>query len=139
MRLWDSNILRHYGEGNENLAKHLRQTSFSEIALPSVVVAEVLRGRCEYALKAAPEQSPIAHKLLLQTLELINSFRIAAFDEKSAEKMRELQKKFSSKKRYADLMIAAMALAGNHIVVTRNIKHFADILPAQQLENWIDE
>jgi predicted nucleic acid-binding protein len=35
-------------------------------------------------------------------------------------------------------MIAAMALAGNHIVVTRNTKHFSDVLPPHQIENWID-
>jgi len=47
-------------------------------------------------------------------------------------------KKFKSKKRYADMMIAAMALAGNHVVVTRNTKHFTDLLPPGQLANWID-
>jgi predicted nucleic acid-binding protein len=45
---------------------------------------------------------------------------------------------WDTKKRYLDLMIASMALAGNHIVVTRNTKHFKDVLPPQQIENWID-
>lgn len=35
-------------------------------------------------------------------------------------------------------MIAALALAGQHIVVTRNQTHFADLLPTTQLSNWID-
>ncbi len=39
-----------------------------------------------------------------------------------------------SKKRYTDVMIAAMALAGKHIVVTRNLKHFEDLLPPRQLD-----
>lgn len=37
------------------------------------------------------------------------------------------------------MMIAAMALAGHHVVITRNIKHFTDLLPPAQLANWIDE
>ncbi len=36
-------------------------------------------------------------------------------------------------------MIAAMAKAGNHIVVTRNQKHFLQLLPNHQLMDWIDE
>ncbi len=49
-----------------------------------------------------------------------------------------LLKQHSSRKRYADLMIAAIAIAGYHVVVTRNQKHFADLLPKHQLQNWID-
>jgi hypothetical protein len=35
-------------------------------------------------------------------------------------------------------MIAAMVLAGNHVVVTRNVKHFSEVLPPHQVENRID-
>jgi hypothetical protein len=37
------------------------------------------------------------------------------------------------------LMIAAMVLAGQHILVTRNRLDFVDVLPATQLANWIDD
>ena len=50
-----------------------------------------------------------------------------------------LMKQHSSHKRYADLMIAAIAIVGNHIVVTRNQKDFVDLLPKHQLQNWIDD
>ena len=60
-------------------------------------------------------------------------------DEEAAKVFKKLLIQLKSKKRYADMMIAAMALAGNHIVVTRNTKHFADLLPPDQLANWIDE
>jgi len=36
------------------------------------------------------------------------------------------------------MMIAAMTLSHDYILVTRNEKDFADMLPAQQMENWID-
>lgn len=66
MYLWDSNILRHFGEGHPTLRLHLERIPWSEISLPSVVVAEVLRGRCEFALKASPSEAPRAHALLLK-------------------------------------------------------------------------
>jgi hypothetical protein len=36
-------------------------------------------------------------------------------------------------------MIAAMVLAGQHTLVTRNRMDFVDVLPATQLANWIDD
>jgi hypothetical protein len=35
-------------------------------------------------------------------------------------------------------MIAAMVIAGQHILVTRNSAEFVDVLPTAQLANWID-
>lgn len=139
MYLWDSNILRHYAEGNPVLQAHMLRHRWEEVALPSVVVAEVLRGRCDYALKASPSQAPLAHQLLLQTQDLLRQFNIVTFDQPSAEIMLRLQQKLKSHKRYADVMIAAMAIAGNHVVVTRNTQHFTDLLPHRQLVNWFDD
>lgn len=139
MFLFDSNIIRHLAEGNENLAKHIRKHDLTEYALPSVVVAEIIKGRADFVLKATPEQSVIAHKYFIQTLELVNTFQILVFDEKSAEILKTLKSRFSDKKRYADLMIASIVLGGNHILITRNTKHFDDVLPKNQLQNWIDK
>jgi hypothetical protein len=36
-------------------------------------------------------------------------------------------------------MIAAMVLAGQHMLVTRNPADFVDVLPPAQLANWIDD
>lgn len=138
MYLWDANILRHFAEKHPTLQAHLLRVSWSEIALPSVVVAEVLRGRCEFALKATIERAPFAHQQLLATQQLLQQFRTIPFDHACAEAMRRLQRRVKTNKRYADVMIAAMAIAGRHIVVTRNLVDFRDLLPAQQLANWID-
>lgn len=139
MFLWDANILRYYAEGHPMLRVNLSRRTLAEIALPSVVVAEVLRGRCEYALKAPPSEAPLAHQLLLETQQMLWGFNILVFDKPSAEAMFSLQKRAKAHKRYADMMIAAMALAGNHVVVTRNMRHFTDLLPPSQINNWIDE
>lgn len=139
MYLWDTNILRYWGKGHPNFEAHLRRVKREQIALPSVVVAEALRGRCEYALKALPEQLQAAHTQLLELLQTLQSFHIIGLDQQSANVMLRLLKQHPSRKRYADLLITAMALAGHHIVVTRNTKDFADLLPALQLQNWIDD
>ncbi len=139
MYIWDSNILRHFGEEHPTLFLHLARVSPSQIALPSVVVAEVLRGRCEHALKAEPEKLPFAHTLLMDTFNILNKFKVLQFDKKCSQIMKELKRKHKSHKRYADMMIAATALAGDHTVVTRNEKDFKTLLPKARIANWIDK
>ena len=138
MYLWDTNILAHFTSQHPVLALHLQRVKSEEIALPSPTVAEFLRGRTDFAVKATPEQAVQAHRLLKQSQELIAQFEVLLFNDEDAEMFKKVLKKHKSKKRYVDLMIAAMALAGNHVVVTRNVKHFSDVLPPQQIENWID-
>ena len=139
MYLWDSDILRHYGEAHPNILLHLQHIKWSEIALPSVFVAEVLRGRCEFALKVTPEQAPLAHKLLIKTKNFLDQFNIIIFDEDCSKALDVLIKRQKTHKRYADFLIAAMAKAGKHVIVTRNIEHFKKLLPESQIANWVDE
>ncbi len=139
MYLWDSNVLRHFGEGHTTLFIYLQRIPWSEIALPSIVIAEVLRGRCDFALKATPSKAPLAHRLLLETQQLLYQFNVILFDERCVEAMEKMQQKHKAHKRYTDMMIAAMAQVGKHIVVTRNKKHFEKLIPKSQLANWIDE
>jgi len=139
MYLWDSNILRYFGQEHPNLQLFLKRVKPHEIALPTVVVAEILRGRSEYALKANQDQLPYAHKLLVKTNELLQKFKIIVFDDKCLTALKKIKRKHKSKKRYADMLIAATAIAGNHIVITRNEKHFNDLLPKNKIENWIDD
>ena len=139
MYIWDTNILVHFTNRHPILALHVQRVKWEEIVLPSPAVAEFLRGRVEFALKANPDQAVMAHRLLNQSQQLIAQFGALLFDEKDTEALKTLLRKFKSKKRYVDLMIAAMAIAGNHIVVTRNTKHFRDVLPPHQLANWIDD
>lgn len=138
MYLWDANILRAFGQGHATLRLYLLRVSWAEIALPSVVVAEVLRGRCEFALKATPAEAPLAHQRLLDTQQMLAQFHVVVFDVACATVMERLRQQHRRRKRYADLMIAAMVIAGQHILVTRNRTDFVDVLPAAQLTNWID-
>jgi predicted nucleic acid-binding protein len=139
MYLWDANILRHFGQGHPTLRLHMLRVPWREIALPSVVVAEVLRGRCDFALKASPAQAPLAHARLQETMRVLSQFQIVVFDQACAEVMDRLRQRYRRRKRYADLMIAAMAIAGGHVVVTRNTADFVDALSPDQIVNWIDD
>jgi predicted nucleic acid-binding protein len=139
MYLWDANIVRHFAQGHATLRLHLLRVPWSDIVLPSVVVAEILRGRGDAALKASPEDAPLAHRRLLETLQMLAQFRVVVFDQSCAEVMARWRQQQRRRKRYADLMIAAIAMAGRHILVTRNQTDFVDLLPPAQLANWIDD
>ncbi len=139
MYLLDTNVLPHYISGDKILLANLQRVDSTQVAFPTVVVAEAMRGRSEYALKAPPDKVAHAHSLLLETWQIRHKFPMLALNQRGAEVLAQMQKKHGSRKRYADMMIAAMALAESHVVVTRNQKHFADLLPAHQLANWIDD
>ena len=138
MYLWDTNVVSLFAKNHPTVLQHVAQVPWDEIALPSVVVAEMLRGRCDSQLKATPEQALLASQRLIATYDLLRQFKMQPFNEKAVKELTNLKRLKKSKRRYADMMIAAMAIAGRHIVVTRNTRHFKDLLPARQLVNWID-
>lgn len=131
--------MRHLTDGHPMLQRYLNVIPRCDILLPSVVVAESLRKRCEFATKAEPDQVLLAHSLLLELLQLVQTFQHIGFDAASAERFRQLKLKHPQHKLHADLMIAAIAQTGKHIVVTRNLKDFSKFLPPHQLQNWIDD
>lgn len=59
--------------------------------------------------------------------------------EQAVAELVALRNRVSTRKRYADVVIAAIALAGGDIVVTRNVDDFRDLLPADRIQNWIDQ
>ena len=139
MYLWDANIVRAFGKGHATLRSYLLLVPWSEIALPSVVIAKVLRGRCDFALKATPAEAPLAHQRLLDTQQMLSQFQVVVFDAACATVMERLRQRHRRRQRYADLMIAAIVAAGQHVLVTRNQADFSDVLPQAQLANWIDD
>lgn len=80
MYLWDANIVRHFGVGHPRLSSHIYRVGWNQIALPTPVIAEVMRGRSDYALKATPQQAVLAHQLLLDTYNTLQNFQTVLFD-----------------------------------------------------------
>ena len=93
MYLRDTNVVRHSGVAHPTLRMHLQEIPGVRNCVPSVAVAEILRGRSEFALKALPSKAPLAHVLLLQTYQVLNRFNVLVFDDKCADVLKELQKK----------------------------------------------
>ncbi|MGH9767409.1 MAG: type II toxin-antitoxin system VapC family toxin [Blastocatellia bacterium] len=137
--IWDSNILRHYLDDHPLLLENLKKVPRGDVMLPVVVVAEQFRGRMDAILKAQPAQLPRAQQFFQQTQGVMNKFQLLYFNDQSLTVVAQLIAQFKTRKRYADVLIAAQAIAGHHILVTRNTADFRDLLPPQQLQNWIDE
>lgn len=70
---------------------------------------------------------------------MLSQFQIVVFDAACASVMEDLQQRHRRRQRYADLMIAAIVAAGQHILVTSNQADLRDVLPRVQLANWTDD
>ncbi len=136
--LWDSNILRFYSAKHPILFENLGRVRSREVLIPVIVYAEQLRGRIEGLLHAEPTKLLLAQQYLRSTQELISDFDVLFLDQAAVDVLNRLKKQIGSRKRYADLIIAAQAIAGHHTLVTRNTADFQDLVPAIQLQNWID-
>jgi predicted nucleic acid-binding protein len=121
------------------LRSYRQRVPWSEIALPSVVVAEVLRRRCAFALKATPAEAPLASQRLLDTQRMLSQFQVVVFEAACMTVMPRLQRRHRRRKRDADLMMAAIVVAWQQILITRNQADFRDMLPRAQWANWIDD
>ncbi len=139
---WDTNILNYFRREHAILKQHIDRVCWDKIFLPSVVVAESWRGRLrqiDSISKTKLEQVIFSHEKLVETHNVLRQFNVIPFGEEAAEKFLWLKQKVKrQKKRNADMMIAAMTLSYRYILVTRNEQDFTDLLPAQQVENWID-
>jgi predicted nucleic acid-binding protein len=137
--LLDSNVLRHYSAQHPTLFENLKRIERRDIFIPITVYAEQLRGRIEGLLKAEPQQLLLAQKHLKVTLGLLADFETLDLNEAAIQIANRLKHQIKTRKRYADFVIAAQTIAGRHILVTRNTVDFQDMLPAAQLQNWIDD
>lgn len=137
--LLDSNILRAYAAGHPTLLHNLARVPKSEVAVPLIVVVEQMRGRYEAILKAEPQNLVREQQRLLAAETLLREFSICYVSEAAASELQVLRQRVKTKKRYADVIIAAMARAAGLTVVTRNVQDFNDLLPAQRVQNWIDQ
>jgi predicted nucleic acid-binding protein len=137
--LLDSNILRHYLAQHPVLLVNIAKVPKDLIQIPFVVVAEQMRGRYDAILKAEAKNLLREQQRLIITQGLLSRFEVAYLNEQSAQEFINLQAKKKLRKRYADAIIAAIAIANHDIVVTRNVEDFKDLLPTAQIQNWIDQ
>ena len=65
----------------------------------------------------------------------IEVVRCHDFDEAAARSYALIAKKIGVRRKSFDRLIAAYALALGYVLVTSNVKHFADV-PGLKVENW---
>lgn len=110
------------------------------IAITVVSYIQSMQGRFQFLLKAATGEDLLrAQSLLDRTMralaqvETVLAINVAASAE--FDRLRE-RKKLKTIGR-ADLLIAAVVLANNATLVTRNLKDFRQV-PGLRLDNWAD-
>lgn len=141
--LWDTNILRAFTDrecpGHAEVMARGDELGWERIGLPVVVAAEVLDGRLRFLREAhsrAPRHLVVAFERFQASLGLISAFPVVPFDHEAARVFGR-RGAFPGTMSRGDKLIAAIALAGDHNLVTRNVSHFVGI-GGVTVENWID-
>jgi tRNA(fMet)-specific endonuclease VapC len=133
--LLDTDHLTLFQYGHSRLYSHIQAQAQDAVGLAVVTVEESLRGRLAALAKANDGGTRIArYAKLLDTLDLLNNFPIVPFDqaaESHLQRLRTLRLRIGSQ----DLKIAAITLANNLRLVTRNKQDFGQI-PGLVCEDW---
>lgn len=133
MFLFDTDIITHILKKNPSkpLLERLTLVPKTEQYISTITVSEIVYG-------AAKSSRPAYHLKNLESV-LLPSVNVVGFDSKAAYVCGRLRAELEKKGLpldLADLEIAAIAIAGNFILITGNIKHFERV-PDLKLENWL--
>ena len=105
------------------------------VAIAVITAEEQLRGRLAQIRKAKTDDALIkAHRQLRQAIYDLAKLNILEFDSAAAALFKDLKRQYS-RIGSQDLRIAAIALANNATVVTRNQVDFGQI-PRLTIEDW---
>ncbi len=139
MKVLDTDMLTHLIVGHPKVLERLRQET-DVVATTIISRIEILRGRFATVLTAADGQElQRAQQQLDQSVaKLAGVPRVIPIDEAAANEFDRLRENKKLKKiGRADLLIAAITLANQATVVTRNVKDFRQV-SGLQIENWVD-
>ena len=128
-------VLERGGEEAQRLQKRLAAVATDTVAVTIVSYEEQTRGWFSYMAKARslPEQI-IVYQYLQHHLQTFCRIPLIAFDDTAAQLVQQLQK---SRIRIGtmDLKIAAIALAQQATLLSRNLNDFRQV-PNLQVEDW---
>jgi tRNA(fMet)-specific endonuclease VapC len=139
MHLLDTDTLTHLHAGHPRVVERLRQLADSDVGTTIITKIELLRGRCDFLLKAATGPELLrAQQLLVRTDELLAQIPVVPIDEAAAAQFDRLRGMKRLKKiGRTDLLIASIAFAHRATLVTRNVRHFKQV-PGLTVTNWVD-
>jgi tRNA(fMet)-specific endonuclease VapC len=132
----DTDTISLYQRGNNaSIKKRLEDTPPEAIAVTVITVEEQMRGRLAQIKKANSASAlGVAYRWLRETTQLLGELPIMDFD-KAAIRVDEQLRQQKPRLGTQDRRIAAIALAHNCIVVTRNQADFGQII-GLTLEDW---
>lgn len=136
----DTNHFRVIAEGGEAAANLLQQATNSgaEVLLSIITVQEATGGWLALInrLQAGRDQVR-AYASFEKTILAFHRFGILSFDDDAADRFHSLRKA-RPQDGTMDLKIAAICLAHDALLLTRNTLHFAGIA-GLRVENWLDQ
>ena len=133
--LLDTDHLTLLEHGHPPLKLHLTAQPQGSVGLSVVTVEESLSGRLAAIRGARDGAARIArYRSLQNTLQLLRQFPVVPFDQAAEDCFQQL---WALRLRIgtSDLKIAAITLANNLILVTRNRRDFGRI-PGLKLDDW---
>jgi tRNA(fMet)-specific endonuclease VapC len=140
MFVLDTDILTLLFVGNPRVLSRRDHVPSTEIAITVVTYIQSLMGRFQFILKAATGEELLRAQLLLdgtvRGLDRVET--VLPVDDLAAVEFDRLrQNKRLKKIGRGDILIAAITLASQATLVTRNVRDFRQV-PGLQVENWAD-
>jgi tRNA(fMet)-specific endonuclease VapC len=127
MYLLDTHICIDYVDGRSPVARRRFEESFRKgLAISSITASELLLG-------ARESKDPVADAKRID--RFISVVRCHDYDTDAAREYALVARTVGVNRKSFDRLIAAHALALGLVLVTSNVKHFADV-PGLKLENW---
>jgi tRNA(fMet)-specific endonuclease VapC len=133
--LFDTDHLTLYQHQHPQLMQRMVLQRPDAVGVSAVTVEESVRGRLASLSQAASgPRRVVRYGLLLESLDLLSQFLLVPYDQASENHFQQLR---SSRVRVGtqDLKIAAIALANNVTLLTRNRRDFG-LVPGLTLDDW---
>jgi tRNA(fMet)-specific endonuclease VapC len=131
----DTDHVSLFQRGHPQITNRLAKVASTELSITIITLEEQLRGRFQMTRRASsPSELILAYQNLHVTFDSLKSFSILDFSPAASSIYASLA---SQKIRIGtqDLRIAAIALALEGIIVTRNQRDFGKI-PNLMIEDW---
>lgn len=128
--LLDTCVVSDFIKGDSATINHLKSHHPSDIYISSITYMEI-----EYGLQQNPDKAKKISGLLRDFLQSVNIVTFGEREALIAAFFRSCLKNNGTPIGYYDILIAAAAKAGNHIMVTSNLREFSRI-ENLEIENW---
>ena len=127
MYLLDTNICIDFVDGRSEEAKRRVAAGFhSGLSISSITAGELLVG-------ARESSNPVEDSRRIE--RFIEVVRCHDFDDAAARAYAAIAKRIGVRRKSFDRLIAAHAVSLGYVLVTSNVKHFADV-PGLKVDNW---